>query len=220
MKRETYFLLIPMALLIMQSCSSPDRKDRDESETAKSAVVASTADTTDRAQAATADVSMNGDEKKFVLNAASSSLLEEAAAAVVVQKSQNQEIKGLADRLKKEYAKINMNVTKIAGGKGMEGPALLSEVQQKQVDDLKNLSGRALDVQYLKMQIKTQADAVALYTDGAKLNNADLRSFAAQALPAVKENWEAAKKIGSKLNLSNTNNGDDQLNISQEDVKK
>lgn len=218
MSIRSNLLFIPIALVGLQACNSADQKNA-EDEVAKTAVVENTADTTLPLQENTAVVTVNPEEKRFILTAATAGMLEEAAASAVAQKSQSQEVKNIAGSFRKNYTAMNQELQKIATETGLSLPETLSEFQQKQLDELKNLSGRTLDVQYLTMELRHQSAALALYNTGIKLPNQSIRAFSNRNLPAIQKQLATLQQTAKRFNLSNVNNGDDILNISQENKK-
>ena len=201
-------LWIAAAMLALQACGNADRKDRDEEPTL---FADSLSDTTTRAQAATADVDMNGNEKLFVLTAATGGMMEVEAATVVISKTKNPEVKAFAQMMLKDHKKANADLEAIAKGKGMSLPTVLPAEHQKHLDDLKAQSGREFDTRYIKMMIEDHAKTTALFTQGSKLKNPDLKIFASNTLPVIKTHYQSAVAIGKTLNLDNSGNGDDLL---------
>lgn len=211
MKTYQNYALLGLTVLTLYSCGNAERGDRDDAATV---IADSLNDTTLRAQAATADVDMNGDEKLFVLNAASGGLMEVEAATVAMSKTKNAQIKVFAERMLKDHTKANKDLEMIAEEKGLNIPIGLSGDKAEHLTMLKNLADREFDVQYMKMMIDDHQKTVDLFTQGALLPTGALKTFAANTLPVLKEHHKLALKIGKALNITNANNGDDLQGVS------
>ncbi|MBG6234253.1 putative membrane protein [Pedobacter sp. CAN_A7] len=205
MKKPIYFL-IAIVGMSLQSCFNDDRGQRD---TAATSAVDPIEDTTQRAQNYTADVDINGDEKSFISQAASGSMGEIATGNLIIQKSTNAAVKSFAERMVKDHNKANKELEKIANRKGLTFPSTLSENQLKEIAAMKELSGRSIDVQYLTMMINNHAQTTALFGKATSFKDSALKAFASTTLPVIQSHRKDAVKLGEKLNISNTNNGDD-----------
>ena len=190
----------------LQSCSNDDRGGRDAAATS---AVENVEDTTQRAQNYTADIDINGDEKSFISQAGAGSMGEIAAANLIIQKSSNASVKAFAERMVKDHTTANKKLEEIAKAKGLTFPATLSETQMKQMAALKELSGRTIDVQYLTMMVNDHAKTEALFGKATSFKDTALKAFALHTLPVIQTHRQDAAKLGEKLNISNTNNGDD-----------
>ena len=202
-------LLISTAAL--QACQNGNRENRDEAATTPAD---STTDTTLRAKAYTADVDLEGDEKSFIVNAATGGMMEVEAGKLAEQKSTNTAIKSFAAMMVKEHTKANVDLTKIAKDKGLAVPTLLPDDKMQHIAQMKTLTGRSFDVQYMQMMIADHAKTEALFAEASKFNNPNLKAFALNTLPVIQVHHKKAIEIGKKLNITNANNGDDIGNIS------
>jgi len=208
MKKHNIFLMMVL-VFGMQACQNQDRKRDDASTTAAD----STLDTTQRAQMSTADVDMDGDAKAFILPAIAGGMLEIEAGNLMVQKSANAEVKAFAAMMVKDHTKANQDLEKIAKGKGLAVPTTLPEEQFKNLNTLRELSGRDLDVRYMTMMISAHDQTQTLFTKASMNENGDLKQYALNTLPVIQTHYKQAVKLGQKLNISNVNNGDNLSNV-------
>jgi putative membrane protein len=75
-------------------------------------------------------------------------------------------------------------------------PTALDAQHQKMLDELKAKSGKDFDKRYDQVQVKAHQDAVALFEAYARGgDNPDLKSWAAQTLPHLKEHLSMARKL-------------------------
>jgi len=211
MKDIKFYFFICTAIIGLQACSNPERNDRDQEATV---LRDSLSDTTARAQAMTADVDIQGDDKIFILAAASGGLMEVEAAHAALQISKNKEIKAFADQMLKDHKNANDALLKIATAKGLTPPTTLNADQSIQLSDLKKLAGDAFDKQYVRMMITDHARTVQLFTEGSQLKDAELQSFAKNTLSTLQKHYMHAVELGKTFNLSNAGRGDDLQGVS------
>jgi hypothetical protein len=75
-------------------------------------------------------------------------------------------------------------------------PTALDSEHQKLLDDLKAKNGKEFDQTYDQVQVKAHRDAVALFEAyGKSGDNADLKNWASQTLPHLKEHLSMAEKL-------------------------
>lgn len=217
MKKYWNGLLALGFIASLQACNSADRNGRDE---AANHVIDSFSDTTQKAKAVSADVDLNGDGKVFALSAATGGMMEVEAAGVAIKKSRNQLVKDFASRMLKDHKLANQELTGIAEAKGLHLPQALPAEMAAHLAELNGLEDRAFDVQYMRMMIGDHQRTLQLFTEGAHLDDSELKAFAVKTLPVIRQHHENAVEIGKKLNVTNANNGDDVLGISPSKIEK
>lgn len=210
--------LLPVCLLIgLQACGNADRNGRDQAATE---MTDSLSDTTQRAQAATADVDLNGDGKVFALSAATGGMMEVEAAGLALKRSKSKIVKDFAAMMQNDHKLANDELKKIADAKGLQLAQTLPEEMASHISEMNSLEDRAFDVQYMRMMINDHVKTMQLFTDGSRLADPELRAFALKTLPLIRKHYEYALKIGKGLNISNTGNGDDLMGLSPAKVEK
>lgn len=210
--------LLPVCILIgLQACGNADRNGRDQAATE---MTDSLSDTTQRAQAATADVDLNGDGKVFALSAATGGMMEVEAAGLALKRSKSKTVKDFAEMMQDDHKLANDELKKIADAKGLQLAQTLPEEMAGHISEMNSLEDRAFDVQYMRMMINDHAKTMQLFTDGSRLADPELRAFALKTLPVIRKHYESALKIGKGLNISNAGNGDDLMGLSPAKVEK
>lgn len=184
----TYLAIIAMPLAI--SCSQPEREHRDKEVEA----VDSTVGATEKAQVSTADINMDGHEKAFITSAYSQSLYTQELANLAA-KSSNTTLRSLAKTVTADQTKLIQDLEKIAKGKGLQLQRSLSNVQQKELDALKELSSPTLDQQFLQKLQGLQAGATMTYQEGQNLQSDILKDYASNAIKVVHAQQEATTKL-------------------------
>jgi putative membrane protein len=136
-------------------------------------------------------------DEAFALFAASSGLAEVEAARLVLKGSPRPEVRGYAERMAKEHGRSVEDLRKIVAPRGLTLPP---GPTGRHLDMITKLSGvRPQDVGDAFLQrfgVDAHKEAIALFErhviDG---KDAQLRKFAEQSLPNLREHMSAAQKL-------------------------
>lgn len=135
----------------------------------------------------------------FASEAASGGMLEVRLADLALQKSNDSDVKAFANRMKKDHAAANDKLKSIVGS-SEQLPMNLSAEQQQQVSSLESKSGDDFDKAYADTMVQDHQKDVSEFENAS--NNAptqELRQFASQTLPTLKEHLKLAQQLQSKL---------------------
>ncbi len=133
----------------------------------------------------------------FVKQAATSDMLEIAAAKIAQQKG-NADEKAFAEHMITDHSKTTADIKGLiaSGDVKAELPTTLDSSSQGKLDDLNKARPEDFAAIYDPMQVTAHKDAVSLferYSDGGE--NANLKNWAANTLPALKHHLEMAQKL-------------------------
>ncbi len=139
-------------------------------------------------------------EQDFVMNAAKANVSEVNLARLALQKSQNDDVRDLANMMQSDHAKTLEDLTDIAQQRGMAIPHAASEETKQDMDRLSGLSGDEFDREYANMMVASHVKAVDLFRDQMNIaQNADIQKFASGRLPVIEMHLEKAQELQSKL---------------------
>jgi putative membrane protein len=133
----------------------------------------------------------------FVKKVAISDMLEIQSSEFVAPKA-DEDTKPFAERMIKDHSETSKELKALvqSGKVKAELPTRLDAEHQKKLDDLKKLSGKALDSAYDKIQVEAHREAVDLFTEYSQTgDNADLKQWAFKTLPHLKEHLGLAEKL-------------------------
>ena len=69
-----------------------------------------------------------------------------------------------------------------------------------EVDELSRLQGADFDKKFMECMLKDHQEAVSLFENASRsLQDTDLKNFAAQTLPKLKDHLQMAQSIASKV---------------------
>lgn len=144
-------------------------------------------------------------QDSFWTEAAQDGRAEVIFSELALERSQNNEVKSLAQMIIDNHTKINEELKTLASRKNVTLPADINAKQKTTMGRLNELSDMAFDREFLKTLVKNHETAVILFQKQADVGtDADLRTFADNTLPILKAHLEMAETVSDKLN-GNTN---------------
>ena len=143
---------------------------------------------------ARADVSTG--DRDFVTKAAEAGLAEIAEARVALKNSQRPDVQVFARRMIADHSKANEQLKSIAKSEGIEMPAAPSDQDLMRLKAMGALAGEEFDNAYIQQAVKDHDAAIELFTqESASGQNSQLKSFASETLPTIKEHDAMAKSL-------------------------
>jgi putative membrane protein len=134
----------------------------------------------------------------FVTMAAMSDMFEIRSAAVAKDQATGQSAKELAQHLEADHSKSSRDLLALAQKEGIEvsPPAELDERHQAMLQSLSGADNKAFDVTFGQVQVQAHQEGIALFEAYSKNgDNAQLKAFAEQGLPKLKQHLEMAQKV-------------------------
>jgi putative membrane protein len=157
--------------------------------------------TTGRTHEATAKSA--GADTSFVKNAAEGGLAEVELGKLATEKASSAEVKQFGQHMVDQHTKANEQLQKVASQKGIDVPSELSAKDKATKSRLERLSGAAFDRAYMRDMVKDHTKDVSEFRKEAKSgSDADVKSFASEALPTLESHLNQARQIDSTLNGS------------------
>jgi len=134
-------------------------------------------------------------DQAFVDKAATSNLAEIKTAQLALDRASSPEVKRYAQMIIEDHQKAMDQLKKIAQDEGITLPTDVTPEQQHRIDKLSKLQGPAFDQMFLKEMAKSHDDAVKTFQRAAnELNDPQLRSYAENTLPTLREHDIKAKE--------------------------
>lgn len=151
------------------------------------------------APGATSTSAMAAGASGFADQAARAGMMEVKSADLALQKSRNSQVKSFAREMKRDHTNADQKL-KQAVGTGTQLPTDLAADQQQQLDSLQSKSGAAFDKAYADQEVQDHQKAVSLFEDAShNAPTAQLRDYASQTLPTLKEHLKRAQQLQSKV---------------------
>ena len=140
--------------------------------------------------------SMSSQDQKFLMEAAMSGMKEVEAGRIAAQQGTSDQVKQFGQMMVDHHTKANTELMSLASSKGITLPTALDDKHRSEVTKLSGMSGADFDREFSKMMVKDHDKAVDKFekqsTRGA---DADLKAFAANALPTLREHLQLARAL-------------------------
>ena len=139
--------------------------------------------------------SLSSADKDFALEAGRGGAAEVEISRVAAARATRKEVRDFAQRLVDDHGKANTELESLAKQKGVTLVATLDPEHQTVVDQLKTMSGAAIDDTFLKAMVKDHTAAAQLFESGQQATDPDLKAFAQRTLPTIQQHLEMAKRL-------------------------
>jgi putative membrane protein len=138
-------------------------------------------------------------DRKFVKDAVKAGRNEVQIGQVAAQKAENPAVRDCGTRMTQDNQNANEQLARVLDQKGISEVAP-AEKATPMSSHLQNESAADFDRAYLKDTVKEQKNEIAEYKkEAADGKDPELKSFAAESLPALEEQLNAAER--TKVNL-------------------
>jgi putative membrane protein len=140
------------------------------------------------------------EDRDFAAEAAQGGSMEVRLGELAQQQAKSNEVKDFGQRMADDHGQANDKLTQIAEQKGIELPQGLSEDAQATYEELQKKSGAEFDEAYMNEMVSDHKDDVAAFEDYVEnAKDPELRSFAEETLPTLKEHLEQAKQTQEQV---------------------
>ena len=139
-------------------------------------------------------------DQTFLKEAAEGGLAEVELGQLAIEKSSNENVKRFAQRMVEDHGKANEDLQQLAAQKGVSLASEPSAKQKAKKERLSKLSGDEFDRAYMSDMLKDhRADIVAFEQESDSGTDSDIKKFASQALPTLREHLKQAESVTGKI---------------------
>ena len=131
----------------------------------------------------------------FVAKASAAGMAEVQSGQVAVQKAGSSQVRTYGQMMVDDHGKANKELETLAKSKGLQLAPGPTDAQKASLDKLKGRTGADFDASYAHQRVLDHEDAVSLFTQASKLQDAALAGFASKTLPALQHHLEEARKL-------------------------
>jgi predicted outer membrane protein len=136
---------------------------------------------------------------EFVMNAAMTDMLEIQSSQLANTKSQNAQVKQFAQRMIQDHTASSDKLK--AAAQGITIPAGLDAEHARMLQQLQSAPASDFDRTYADLQVTGHQGAVTLFDQYAQNgDNAQLKQFAQQTLPTIRDHLQMATQLRAALN--------------------
>ena len=143
-------------------------------------------------------------DQHFIKEAASGGMAEVELGQLAADKASSPEVKQFGERMVKDHSQANDQLKQIASQKGVTLSNSLSKKDQATKDKLSKLNGDAFDRAYMSDMVKDhKMDIAQFQRESSSGKDPDVKQFASQTLPTLKDHLKQAETVSPKLSSSN-----------------
>ena len=127
-------------------------------------------------------------------------MLEVQASQLALQRATDPEVKQFAAQMVKDHEKVNEQLKTLVAPMKAPPPAELPMMMRTKLNSLSKEQGAKFDDEYMdKIGVDAHKDTVKLFEKAAKdLDDPELRKFAADTLPSLKQHLTMAQQLDAK----------------------
>jgi len=156
------------------------------------------------AQTGSAERMTNGNlssaDRTFMMKAAQGGMAEVKLGELAKQNGQNQAVKDFGQRMVDDHSKANDQLKSVAGQLNVTLPTDLDAKDKATYDRLSKLNGVAFDKAYIRDMVTDHKKDIAEFQREANSgSNSDVKNFASQTLPTLKEHLSLAEKAETQV---------------------
>lgn len=138
-------------------------------------------------------------DQHFLKEAAAGGMAEVELGQMAAEKASSPEVKDFGQRMVKDHSQANDQLKQIATQKGVTLPSSPSAKDEATKKRLSKLSGSAFDQAYMQDMLKDhKADIAAFENESTSGRDPDVKQFASQTLPTLKDHLKQAEAVGPK----------------------
>ena len=139
-------------------------------------------------------------DRNFMMKAAQGGMAEVKLGELAKQNGQSQAVKDFGQRMVDDHSKANDQLKSVAGQLNVTLPNSLDAKDQATYDRLSKLNGVAFDKAYIRDMVSDHKKDIAEFQKEANSgSNADVKNFASQTLPTLKEHLSLAEKTDTEV---------------------
>lgn len=141
-------------------------------------------------------------DKGFMMDAARGGLMEVQLGNVAAHSATSNEVKRFGQRMAADHSQASQLLRQLASTLNITLPQELDPEQRNVVSRMQNLPGKDFDREYMKTMVNDHMKDVAGYERAAsQATNPEVKQFASQTLPTLRDHLKMARDIAVKLGV-------------------
>ncbi|GAC1422412.1 MAG: hypothetical protein NVS1B13_11780 [Flavisolibacter sp.] len=145
---------------------------------------------------AATNMPLTKEDSTFVMNAGTGGMMEVELGKLAQENGKSERVKGFGQMMVTDHSKANEELKSYASSHGMSLPSSLPAKEQKHVDAMKKMKGKAFDDHYMSMMVNGHKEVISNFEKASKdAKDADLKNWAGKTLPTLKTHLDSAQAI-------------------------
>jgi putative membrane protein len=139
-------------------------------------------------------------DEEFIRDIAADNALEARLGQLAANRAQNSAVKQFAQQQDADHNRLQNEWIGMASSNGLAVQNGFGKNHKKKLDQLKKLSGRKFDREYMSMEIENHKDYINyLEKEGRASNSSQVRNLVERVLPVFMAHFREAKRIGAQV---------------------
>jgi len=139
---------------------------------------------------------LSKEDSGFVMEAAAGGMMEVEAGKLAQQNGASDRVKNFGSMMVADHSAANQQLAGLASSHGINLPAALPAEEQKHLDAMKKLTGKAFDKHYVDMMVNDHKKDIGKFKMASeKCDDAQLKSFAGTTLPTLQKHMDSISAI-------------------------
>ncbi|HEX7812798.1 MAG TPA: DUF4142 domain-containing protein [Burkholderiales bacterium] len=135
-------------------------------------------------------------DRAFLQKAAQANIAEIEAGKLAQQRSRREDVKQFGQQMEKDHGETLGKLKTLAASKGVSLPDRPDEAHQALAAQLSRAEGSEFDRIYIgNAGVADHKAAKALFQQGAKSRDAEIKAFAAKTLPHIEHHLQMAERL-------------------------
>lgn len=148
----------------------------------------------------TAGQALADETSRFLKKAAAGGIAEVELAELAMERAKSKQVKKLAKHIKQDHEQANQALKSVADKKGVPLPDETDANHKKEKQRLAKLEGSEFDRAYVNAMIEDHQKDIKQFEKQARQGeDAELKQYAEQTLPKLRQHLTHAKEIQKKL---------------------
>lgn len=141
-------------------------------------------------------------DREFMKKAAQGGAMEVELGTLATDRASRPVVKEFGAKMVKDHGAANAELAALARAKGVELPTALEPAHQSMRDRLMTLQGAEFDRAYMQEMVRDHTEDVAAFEKASQTaSDQELRAWAAQTLPVLREHLALARDVNSQVVL-------------------
>lgn len=136
----------------------------------------------------------------FLTDAAEGSIAEIQLSTLALTRTQNPEVRALAQQIITDHLSVTETVKPLAEKKSVKLPLELNSARKSLLDKLTKMSGAEFDREYVKAMVEDhEKDVKAFQGQSQAGTDAEIKDFASKTLPKLEMHLAMARELQNKM---------------------
>lgn len=190
--------LVAIALSLATGCTPTAQHDQNTTSEVPPARTEPVQATESPSPTAPGQNNLSSSDRQFINEAAQDGLAEVQLGQLASERAASNSVKQFGQRMVQDHTQVNNQLQQLATQKGVTLPKTLNNENQQVSQRLSKLSGAQFDREYMNHMVQAHEKDVAAFESQAQQGqDADVKAFAAQTLPALQEHLQEARSIAN-----------------------